>query len=146
VGPGTCLFIVINDANMINAITPLVDWRRQQGYNVVVETNGTSSTTIIKNSILTHYNNDDPPLEFVTIVGDATGTYGVDTFHESYSGYRRRRQRVLLLEGGDWLPDVHVGRLSCDDPTNRTAIVTKILGYEQNPPTADAGWFPAVWR
>ncbi len=142
VGPGTCLFIVVNDANMINAINPLVTWRRQQGYNVVVETNGTSSTTIIKNSILTHYNNDDPPLEFVTIVGDATGTYGVDTFHETYSGYNGEGDNEYsLLEGGDWLPDVHVGRLSCDDPTNLTAIVTKILGYEQNPPTADAGWF-----
>ena len=142
VGPGTYLVIVMNDASMLSAINPLLEWRRQQGYNVVVETNGTSSTTVIKNSILTHYNNDDPPLEFVTIVGDATGTYGVDTFHESYSGYGGEGDNEYsLLEGGDWLPDVHVGRLSCDSPTNLTAIVAKILSYEQTPPTTDAGWF-----
>ena len=142
VGPGTYLVIVVNDNTVLNIIEPLLQWRREQGYNVVVETNGASSTSVIKSSIQSHYDNDDPPLEFVTIVGDATGTYGVDTWHESYSGYGGEGDHeYTLLEGGDWIADVNLGRLSFDSTSQLTGIVNKILTYEQNPPTTDSGWF-----
>ena len=140
VGPGTILYISTGAVN--SQIEPLLEWRRQQGYNVVHNTGGGGNTTAVKNIIQSAYNTEDPPLEFVVLVGDATGTYGVDTYNEGYSGYNGEGDHEYsLLAGGDWLADVHLGRLSFDSTSQLTGIVNKILAYEQSPPTGDAGWF-----
>ena len=55
----------------------------------------------------------NPPLEFVTLVGDATGTVSLPCWFETLSGYGGEGDHdYTLLEGGDILADVHLGRLS----------------------------------
>ena len=140
VGPGSILYI--STGSVTSQLNPLLEWRRQQGYNVVHNTGGGGSTSTVKSIIQSAYNTYDPPLEFVVLVGDATGTYGVDTWTEGYSGYNGEGDHEYsMLEGGDYIADVHLGRLSFDSTTQLTGIVNKILNYEQSPPMTDTGWY-----
>ncbi len=83
-----------------------------------------------------------PPLEFVTLAGDASSTYLVNTWNETLSGYNGEGDHYYTtLAGGDVLADVHIGRLSYRSTTELDIIVAKILNYETNPPLADSGWF-----
>jgi hypothetical protein len=140
VAPGSILYISTGSVN--SQIEPLLEWRRRQGYNVVHSTGGSSNTGTVKNIIQNAYNSYDPPLEFVVLVGDASGSYNVGTYTETYSGYGGEGDHeYTLLEGGDWISDVHIGRLSFDSTSQLAGIVSKILNYEQSPPTSDSGWF-----
>jgi hypothetical protein len=136
VGPGSYLVLCRNDAAALGALEPLLEWRRRQGYNVVVEIlGGEENNSQVKALIQGHYTALDPPLEFVSIVGDATGTYDIP------AGSGQGDHNYTTLDGGDILADVHIGRLSCESLADLEEIVDKIVTYETNPPTSDAGWF-----
>ncbi len=139
-GPGTYLLIYRDVSGVLSALQPLIDLRKRQGYHVLTAstTQTGTTTTSIKNYIQNVYNTATPPLEFVCIAGDVDGTYGIPT--GSYSG-GEGDHTYTTLDGGDYLSDVHIGRLSYSDLTNLQAIVTKVTTYETNPPLSDAGWF-----
>ncbi len=141
---GTWLCIHDSDAGVAERIAPLAQWRRRQGYRVIVASTaqtGTSSTQI-KTYIQGIYDSADPPLEYVCLVGDATGTISVACTYEGYSGWNGETDHAYTtLEGGDLLADVHLGRLSCRNLNELQTIVTKIVNYETAPPTTDPGWF-----
>ncbi len=82
------------------------------------------------------------PLEFVVLVGDADGTVTLATWHESLSGdWGEGDHYYSTLDGDDILSDVLIGRLSVRNPTQLNTIVSKIIGYETNPPlVADPDW------
>jgi hypothetical protein len=48
-----------------------------------------------------------------------------------------------MLDGGDILADVHVGRLSFSNTSlsQLDVLVNKILNYEKTPPMVDTAWF-----
>ena len=78
------------------------------------------------------YNTWDIPPEFVTIVGDASGSYEVATNYEYYSGvYGEGDWPYSLLEGDDFLPEIIICRLSVRTPTHLGVVVNKILNYEK---------------
>jgi hypothetical protein len=143
-GRGTWLCIHDSDAGVTERIAPLAQWRRRQGYNVIVASTavtGTSSTQI-KAYIQGIYDSIDPPLEYVCLVGDANGTISVACMYEGYSGFNGENDHgFTTLEGGDLLADIHIGRLSCRNLAELQNIVTKIVAYETAPPTTDPGWF-----
>jgi len=142
---GTWLLIVRSSSTVLSRLEPLIEWRRRQGYHVLVrETDVIGSTTgAIKSEILAIYNDPSlPPLEFVVLAGDATGPYLVPTWNESLSGYYGEGDHYYVtLEGTDILADAHVGRLSFTSLSDLELIVDKITGYEQNPPMDDTRWF-----
>ncbi len=144
-GPGTYLIIYPASSSVRSAIDPLVAWRQRQGYNVVVAstTETGTSTSSIKNYIQTQYNTLSIPLEFVTLVGDANGSVTIPTFTESLSGYSGEGDHsYTMLEGGDLLADVHIGRLSVTSTSMLTNVVNKIVNYEKDPYLeSDSGWF-----
>jgi len=145
-GPGTYLMIYANVTGVAGRLDSLIEWRQKQGYNVIAVSTGETggnSTTAIKNYIQNIYNTVDPPLEFVSLVGDANGSYPVATYYENIgSGYDGMGDHdYTTLEGGDILPDVHVGRISIGSLSDLTNIVSKMLGYEKRPPRGDSGWF-----
>ncbi len=144
VGPGTWLMIVPDNATVLNILEPLLEWRRRMGYTVrlatTVET-GTSESAI-KSYIQGVYDTADPPLEFVTLAGDANGSYAVDCWNESLSYYYGEGDHYYsMLAGDDVLADVHLGRLSFRSTINLQTIVDKILAYETAPPMTDPDWF-----
>jgi len=143
-GPGTYLVICPNITSIITSLEPLLDWRRRQGYDVrlATTTETGSYTSSIKNYIQNIYDTADPPLEFVVLVGDANGTVAIPTFFESVSGCSGEGDHYYTtLAGGDYLADVHIGRLSVRTSGELDDVVDKIVTYEQNPPLSDADWF-----
>ncbi len=144
VGPGTYLVISPPIASITAELQPLLDWRSRQGYTVkhVTTAQTGTSTSNIKNYIQGVYDNAVVPLEFVVLVGDADGTVTLNTWHETLSGdWGEGDHYYTTLDGDDILSDVLIGRLSVRNPTQLRTIVSKIIGYETNPPlVADPDW------
>ncbi len=144
-GMGTYLLISSGDSSVSSSLEPLIQWRGRQGYHVEqIFTNTTGNNTgDIKSAIQAIYDDESiPPLEFISIAGDANGDYYVSTWHESLSGYGGEGDHYYTtLDGDDILADVHIGRISFRNLTQLNLIVGKITGYEQSPPMADTDWF-----
>ena len=123
---------------------PLVEWRRQQGYEVNVvsvdDNDVGNSTTSIKNYISDKYYNSENPPEFVCLVGDANGSIDVNTYTASGGGGGWWGESAsgegdypyTLLEGNDLLSDIVIGRMSVRNVGELLTVVTKIIGYEKN--------------
>ena len=143
--PSTYLAICPNSAGVVDALGPLLDWRRRQGYNVILATTGETGTTTasIKSYIRSVYlNTDIPPLEFVVLVGDANGTVSIPCWYENVSYFHGEGDHYYTtLEGDDVLSDILIGRLTCRNTTELQTIVAKIVGYETAPPVDDPNWF-----
>jgi hypothetical protein len=142
---GTWLIIAPNNTAVTTRLQPLVDWRTRQGLSPRLVTTAQTGTTAesIKSYIQTAYDTWDPPLEYVVLAADAAGTYSLPTWYESLSGAHGEGDHpYTLLEGGDALADVHIGRISFSTTTELEAIVNKITGYEKDPYLAsDPDWF-----
>jgi len=143
-GPGSYILICPNNAQVVSIVGRLADWRRRQGYNVLLVTTQTTgtSTTAIKTWLQQQYQTLEPPLEYVTLVGDANGTIAMPTWSESYSGYNGEGDHMYTtLDGPDVLPDIHIGRLSATTTTQLQLIVDKIVDYETDPYLTTTSWF-----
>ncbi|HOX27277.1 MAG TPA: C25 family cysteine peptidase, partial [Candidatus Krumholzibacteria bacterium] len=144
VGPGTYILVCPNNSTVLSIIEELAAWRRRQGYNVIVATTATAGTTntAIKSWLQVQYNTVKPPLEFVTLVGDANGSVAIPTFNETLSGYGGEGDHdYTLLEGGDVLSDIHIGRISVTTTAELQIAVDKIVGYESDPDFSETNWF-----
>ncbi|MEZ4388412.1 MAG: C25 family cysteine peptidase [Candidatus Krumholzibacteriia bacterium] len=144
VGPGSYVVICPNNASVISILEPLLEWRRRLGYNVVLATTAQTGTTntAIKSWLQSQYNTLDPALEFVVLVGDANGAITIPSWRESYSGYNGEGDHdYTLLDGGDVLADVHIGRLSVTSTAELQTVVDKIVSYESDPDMSDPSWF-----
>ena len=141
---GTYLLVCPNDTQVTSRLQPLVDWHKRKGYNVVVATTAQTGTTKdqIKSYIASFYNTASPPLEFVGLVGDVSGTIGIPTFNETLSGYNGEGDHPYSqIVGSDILSDVHLGRLSVSSYTELETVVAKTNLYETSPNLSDTGWF-----
>ncbi len=144
VGPGAYLLICRDNSGVLSRLEPLLEWRRRQGYDVILATTTQTGTTTgsIKNYIQGIYDTADPPLEFIALAGDATGSYSIPCWNEGISGYGGEGDHYYTtLDGGDILSDAHIGRLSFQTYTELETIVDKIVTYETAPPLSDTGWF-----
>jgi len=124
----------------------LVEWRRQKGYKVyTASTDETgSSNNSIKSYITNAYQTYNPPPEFVGLVGDVGGSYGVPTFNENWSWYNGEGDMPYSqLDGNDLLPEVFVGRLSAESSTQLSVIGVKTMDYEKATHIAETGddWY-----
>ena len=146
-GSGTLLIICINNSSVLTEVNRIAEWKRKKGYNTVVATTsvtGTSSSDIY-DYIYDMYSdpNQDPPLEYVMMVGDGSGTYVVapaSSSDQSDFGYS-------LLEGSDDIAELAVGRLSFSTISELQNIRNKIIGYESNPYMGGSNpdWFEDAW-
>ncbi len=144
VAPGTWLLICANDAGVTSRLQPLVDWRKRKGMPATMVTTATTGTSAsaIKTYIQSVYNTANPPLEYVVIAGDGSGSYSIPTWVEGLSGYGGEGDHPYTqLDGSDVLADVNIGRLSFSNFTELEAIVNKIIGYESTPYLSDPGWY-----
>jgi len=137
--PGTVLMVCYNNATVLGYVNQLADWKRKRGTSVTVATldQTGSSSSQIKNYVQTFYNTSDPPLEFLILVGDATTSgdpFSVPAFGSTDHDYS-------TLAGGDDLPDIAVGRLSCNTANELNLLVTKSIHYERTPYIANPNWF-----
>lgn len=134
------LFIYPNNNDVLNTLTYLTDWKKQMGYDVRMASTAVTGTTTtsIKNYIQNAYNTWQNPPEFVTFVGDASGSFNIPTFYVSNG---EGDHPYSQLEGNDILADVILGRLSFNTISEFQTIVSKVLNYEKTPYMGNTNWF-----
>ncbi len=130
------LYIIPQYNGIRETIEPLLDWRIRQGHNVRVEyvDNGAGRGEIT--GIIEDAYEGENPVEFVTLVGDVSRADFTLDASDNFGDYG-----YTLIEGNDPLPDVAIGRLSCNNLNQLETIVDKILTYETDPPMDDTDWF-----
>ena len=116
----------------------LINWRKQQGYDVsLVSTNDTgNSSASIQNYIEDVYYSSSNPPEYLCLVGDADGSVSVPAFVVSGGAGTGGAQGesdypYTLIEGDDLYPEMLVGRISVRNSTELATVVNKIIGYEK---------------
>ncbi len=137
----TILYIYNTNSTFLTFLQPLVDWRREKGFEVhVVNTlqTGGTSTTDIHSYIQNAYDTWENPPEFVTIVGDATGSAGLPTYQH---GGGPGDVGFVHLAGADYVSDAFVGRISAQTSGELSTIVGKLVYYEKNPYMLDSSWY-----
>lgn len=136
---GSILIVYPTVTGVASILQPYIEWKKRRGYSVsVVGVTNNASTTTVGNIIDDKYFNSDPPLEHVILIGDATGTIDINCY--SYSG-GDTDHTYALIEGGDIVADVNVGRISVDNVTRLQTAINKILYYEMNPIAASTNWY-----
>lgn len=114
-------------------INRLADWKRACGHYVEVEMGETNYSSIMDDFVEPAYEEWDPPLEYVCLIGawgnpSAQGTYG-----DVYYGF---------LDGRDHISEVAVGRLSASGRNQAQTVIRRALSYQADPYTGnDMDWF-----
>lgn len=133
-------YVIITPANFVSALQPFIDWKKREGFNVILATTDVTGTTA--NAIKTYMQNlwtsatpQNPAPSYLLIVGDVaqvpsnTGT--TSTGHITDLPYVR-------LQGTDFVPEMYFGRFSATTPAEVTNQVNKTLMHEQYTMPSDA--------
>ena len=141
--PAILYVLPSNIGNLLGTVEELMDWKKRVGFDVqyVSSSSVVNNRNNLKNYIEEAYETWENPPVHVTIVGDATGSYDIPTWTESYSGYSGEGDMpYTTLEGGDVYPEVFIGRISFSSSSHLNTIISKTLNYESNP-YMDENWF-----
>ena len=135
-------FYYAGDAS--NPIVKLVDWKQRKGLRVKVKKVSTipggNTAASIQAYIKSVYDTWNPAPSYVLLVGDSDllAPYP-GASHPNPSMPRIATDLYYAtVDGSDYFPDIHIGRLSADSKAQVTDIVDKILAYEKNPPVEAA--------
>lgn len=151
-------YIIITHSSFYTAVQPLADYRAAQGLrtsvvdvqNVYNEfSDGIFDPEAIRSFLAYAYENwARPAPSYVLLVGDGNYDFknntgrGEPSFIPPYlanidlwNGEAPADNRYVCVSGNDVLPDMHIGRLPVKTAAEAAALVAKIIGYEQNPPT-----------
>jgi len=115
-------------------VQELIDWRHKTGYIVYTATTSEtgSNASSIKSYIQNLYETLENPPEIVGLIGDTGGSYAIDYFTESWSGYYGPGDMPYsLLDGDDLLPEVYIGRISVNSTGDLSNVINKTLVYEK---------------
>ena len=141
-------YLILANNNFATSIADLATWKQQRGVETVVvplSTIGASPTnTDIKAYIQTAYDTWDNPPDYVMLLGDAmSGTFGTfPTWYYAYGGYSNCTDHPYSeLEGGDYLPDVVVGRMAVDTASETIVAALKVLSYERDCDAPNDDWY-----
>jgi len=124
-----------SDATFLSKLNEFVAWKRQKGFEVNVASTSVAGTsnTAIKNYIQAQYNNSATRPDFIILLGDVGGSFGVPTWYETESGYNGEGDYpYTYLSGGDMLGDAFIGRISAENVSQITTLFSKIYTYEKN--------------
>ena len=133
--PGKYVVFASTTAQANASFQALMNWKRKMGHHVtVLSQNDVSFTTnAMRTRIVTEYQSADP-VDFVLLVGDTDGDFAIPTDGATYDHY------FAMVDGGDILGDVAVGRLSAGNATQLTIECDKILQYESTPYLDNPQW------
>ncbi|MBU0507629.1 hypothetical protein KKH27_02150 [bacterium] len=125
--------LIFTEPQFVSALQPFVEWKRRSGLPVrtVIYSEVASGAASLQAFIRRFADSLDTPPEFVLIVGDVDvippfyGVAGSLTDHP-YS----------LLTNTDYLPDLSVGRIPCQNVQGCSDWVQRVLSYERDAVTA----------
>jgi len=131
---GGYLYIVARADGVDAVLDTLIEWRRSQGYRVTVAHVDQDAPQNVVKDIIEQLYESEGSVEFVTLVGDASGG-DFDISAASGDG-----DYLYSLMGNDPLPDLAIGRLSARTNQQLQTIVNKIVSYEANPIMNNPAW------
>ncbi|MDT8382075.1 MAG: C25 family cysteine peptidase [Brevefilum sp.] len=153
-------YIIVSHADFLDAMQPLVDFRENQGYRVVLvdvqdvydEFNGgVFDPNAIQTFLQYAYENwTTPAPSFVLLVGDGhwdyKNAYGTGELNyippiladvDPWMSETATDNAFVSVSGDDNLPDLHLGRFPVSTVAEAQAMVANVLSYEQTPPASD---------
>jgi len=139
------LLIVVYDP-FYEEILPLAEWRHQTGIETKVVKWSEIGTTAadLRNYMTNAYNNWELPPSFLLIVGDADHVPLNYLYSHPYHGTPTGTDHwYVAVNGTDYLPEIHEGRISVENEDELTIVVNKILDYSKTP-YMDVDWFDDV--
>jgi len=125
-------YLIITPPNFIPALEPFIQWKQQEGFNVILASTNDTGTTAssIKGYLQAIWNDatvSNPAPSYLMIVGDVAqipSNQGNTASHVTDLTYVR-------LQGSDYLPEMYFGRFSATTPAEVTNQVNKTLMYEK---------------
>ena len=132
-------YLILTAEAYLEAVEPLVAWKRAKGFDVQVVTTDTTGGTRaqIQAWLREIYQSWETPPEYLLLVGDVDDIPTWD-----FSGNPTDHPYTLMDEG-DWLPDLFLGRLSVENVYEAQTVINKTVNYERNP---DDGTNPDWYR
>lgn len=132
--PTAGTFIAVVPDDLVTAVQPLLQWKRQQGFRVEMLPVGSLQRDSLRHRLQQRYANASPlrPAQrYVLLVGDVDRLQSFVGRHTP-SGLNSHVTDLYYGEyTGDYLPEAQVGRLSVADSAQLTLVVRKIVTYEQ---------------
>ncbi|MBR5983591.1 MAG: choice-of-anchor J domain-containing protein, partial [Bacteroidales bacterium] len=121
--------LVISPEKYDSAIEPYIRWKREMGFNVIVQ--HCDSAENVGSRIARVYS-QNPNLLFVQIVGDwndiQSNELGTETCYDCPTD-----PALGCVSGNDNYPDIAIGRFSCSNTEELAIQVQKSINYEKNP-------------
>jgi hypothetical protein len=128
-------YLIVAGGGFNNAeddINALADWKRACGHHVEVVMGETNYTDIINEYIEPAFEEWDPPLEYVCLIGAFGNPNAYNSMGDVYYG---------LLEGNDHISEVAVSRLSASSANQAQTVIRRALSYQSDPYTGnDMDW------
>ena len=121
--------LVIYTSRDQEAIQPYITWKKEMGYNVEEELVATGTNVV---SLIQQKYNANPNILYVQLVGD-----WADVKTNTVSG-EPADPKAGCVVGTDNLPEIAVGRFSCNNVSQLTVQVNKTINYEKNPDMTDS--------
>ncbi len=127
-------YVIVSDPLFEAQLAPFIEWKTQQGYDVITGYLGdpdvgytTTSIAAYIQSIWDAATPEDPAPSFVLFVGDDSE---VPAFSGSQGGHITDLNYVRL-EGSDFMPEIYYGRFSAQTPAQLQPQIDKTLEYER---------------
>ncbi len=130
--------LIIAPANYFTALEPYVLWKKQIGYEVEVVDYATIGSDVnLAQYIADSYHNDNTG--YVLLVSDhqVGDPNHVPAFNTNY-GYSDNY--YAMIDGGDWYPELFMGRFSAATEAQVQTMVERVIRYEKFP-QANGNWY-----
>jgi uncharacterized repeat protein (TIGR01451 family) len=131
-------FLIITPPDFVSAANALASWRNSTGVDTEVRTTADTGTTAsaIQAYIQNAYDTWTPAPSFVMFLGDAEY---IPTHYVTEHPYHNTKTGTDLyyatVDGSDYYPDIHTGRISVDTAAEATKAINDIIDYDRNPVT-----------
>jgi len=122
-------YVIVTDAALARVTGAFADWKRAKGFDVVVKAiyyNGMTAEAL-KDSIQNWYDTWARPPEYILLLGDYNAAgIRIPAFRIVNPAAQAELDVTDLpyscLEGNDYFPDIFIGRISADSPSNEIAL------------------------
>ncbi|MBM4116803.1 DUF11 domain-containing protein [bacterium] len=129
-------YLIVTTTEYVDALAPLVDWKRRKGFDVQLVTTAQTgaSAAAIQAWIRAAYASWANPPEYLLIVGDVEDVPTWD-FSDNPTDLP-----YALMDTGDWLPDLLLGRIPVKTSFELATVVAKTIAYERAPGGSNPDW------
>lgn len=136
-------YLIICADDYYSSIEPIEEWKKKKGFYVTFTRVSDIGATVtdITDYIQDAYDNWPIPPTFVLLVGD------VDKIpaHTGSETYSVTDLYYATTAGGDFVPDIYIGRFPIASSLQADALVKKIIDYERNLWTQGTEWLGKMY-